>query len=147
MSLRIEWRVRDSLLSYLERAPDFSVETTGGAAFVSGEGVTFPAVVGDAGELAATGAVTFRAHGGMLTIPLRGVRLDGEGLSIRDPLGDDDAAPEAAVPMRRLLLVPGVQLPVLEGEYVAELAPESDAMFLYNYVPRAPFGVVHVVRG
>ncbi|MBU4464771.1 MAG: hypothetical protein KKH75_02880 [Actinobacteria bacterium] len=127
----LEWHVRPSLLAYLQRMPDFAVRAEGGAEF-RGEAVLLPAVERSDGALQASGAIELSGHGGALNLALRGVVLTADTLWIDDPLGELDARP-------LVLLQPGA-----DGAIETRLAAEADILFLYSYLPGAPFGSLFV---
>ena len=128
----LEWRVRPSLLTYLQRMPDFVVVTEGGAEF-TGEAVRLPALQVGPDAFEASGAVELSGHAGALTLPLRGVVVRDGALWIDDPTGED--APHRLVNLRARP----------EGGYDTTLAAESDILFLYNYLPNTSFGELLVL--
>lgn len=136
----IEWGIRDTLMSYLARAADFAVECVGGASFDPVVGVSIPATVEPDGRARATGAVSLQAHGGALSLPLRGLDVDGEVLWIDDPV---EGAPAR---QRLMLLAPAVSDEPGVDRYETRLSPEADALFLYNYVPEVSFAPLRVRR-
>lgn len=125
----LEWHVLPSLLTYLQRMPDFVVTTEGGAEF-TGEAVRLPGVQTGPDVFEASGAIELSGHGGALTLPLRGVVVREGSLFVEDPLGG--TAPQRLVNLRARA----------EGGYDTTLAAESDALFLYNYLPDTSFGVL-----
>ena len=131
-SVILEWHVRPSLLTYLQRMPDFVVMTEGGAEF-TGEAVRLPAVRTADGGFEASGIVELSGHGGALTLPLRGVVVTDAALWIDDPAGT--GARHRLVNVR----------PRPEGGYDTTLAAESDILFLYNYLPDTSFGPLLVL--
>ena len=128
----LEWHVRPSLLTYLQRTPDFAVTVEGGAEF-TGEAVRLPAVQTSEDAFEASGAVALSGHGGALTLPLRGVVVSEGALWVDDPMGTD--ARHRLVNLR----------PRAEGGYDTTLAAESDILFLYNYLPATSFGPLFVL--
>ena len=128
----LEWHVRPSLLTYLQRMPDFVVTTEGGAEF-TGEAVRLPAVRTADGAFEASGIVELSGHGGALALPLRGVVVTDAALWIDDPTG-------TGVRHRLVNLRPRA-----EGGYDTTLAAESDILFLYNYLPDTSFGPLLVL--
>jgi hypothetical protein len=134
-SVVIRWQLRDSLVGYMLRDPGFEVVATGGASFDPAAGVTLPAQRQSSGEVRASGSVVLRAHDGALTVPLVGVRIHEQTLWIAAP-GDGEEAPEQA-----FVTLSGQQE---AGVFQTQLAAESDALFLYNYVPGADFGRLEV---
>lgn len=131
-SVILEWHVRPSLLTYLQRMPDFVVTAEGGAEF-TGEAVRLPAMRTTDGGLEASGAIELSGHGGALTLPLRGVVVTEDSLWIDEPTG--------AGGRHRLVNV----RPRAEGGYDTTLAAESDILFLYNYLPDTSFGPLLVL--
>lgn len=167
MKLTIEWDIRESLLTYLENSHDFEVECGGGAEYIPMRGVRLPAW-GIPGEIIeATGTVSLFAHGGALAIRLNGLRIDGGVLWINDPQLDylDDPGSDQTPLSRgssdektndrslRLLTLEladtgkSSSLPEKAGAlitYETRLTHEADPLFMYNYVPDAPFGQLRV---
>lgn len=129
----IEWRVKDTLLDYMQRNPDFVVEASGGAEF-TGTAVRLPAVAAADGAIEAAGTVSLSAHGGALCLPLIGAVIRDGGLWIEDPLEEQT--------QRRLVDLE----PDAEG-YRTRLAAESEILFLYSYLSGTPFGALRVVGG
>ncbi|WP_162893181.1 HtaA domain-containing protein [Microbacterium halotolerans] len=135
----VEWGVKRSLLEYMQRAGDLEVEVEGGAGFDADAGVTIPAVREPDGRVRFLGSVVLRAHQGALEVPIVDGEIADDVLSIADPAGEDGD---------RLALVALVAVPG-NGEgaqrWTSRLAEDADALFRYNYVPRAAFEDV-VVR-
>ena len=96
-----------------------------------------PAVRGGDGRLEATGAVELSGHGGALTLPLRGVVIEGDALWIDDPLGSGGRH-------RLVNLRPRAEGGAEIG-YDTTLAAESDILFLYSYLPDTSFGPLFVL--
>lgn len=136
----LEWGVRDTLLAYMARSPDFAVETTGGAAFSLEDGARFTGRVDADGVLALDGSVVLRAHGGALTVPLVGVRVDGETLTV------NDTGAEPGQPARLVLVTLEAVTDAADGDLVfaTRLARDADALFMYNYLPDSPFDPLRV---
>lgn len=140
MDAILRWQVKESLLAYMRRDAGFCVEAEGGAR-LDGDVVEIPGAFDGAGRFVASGAIVLSAHGGSLALALRDVIVDGGELTIRDPLEDADAGVEAdAGRMRLATLVPTESA----GRFDAHLAAEADVLFLYNYTPGTPFGVVEI---
>lgn len=136
--LVLEWGVRDTLLQYLERSSDFEAVARDGAVYRAGRGIELPLVREADGTLRATGSVVLRAHGGALTVPLVGVVLDETALWIDDPVD----GPPARMPLVTLGAPERGEAPEGGGEivrYRTALAAQADILFMYNYVPGAPF--------
>lgn len=129
----LEWRVKDSLLAYMQRSADFAVEAHGGAEF-TGTAVRLPAEVRADGAVEATGGILLSAHGGALRLGLIGVVVRDGALWIDDPLEEQDK--------RRL-----VEVTETPGGYETRLAADADILFLYNYVAGTPFGPLRVLAG
>lgn len=136
----LEWGVRDTLLAYMARSPDFAVETAGGATFSLEDGARFTGRVDAGGVLVLDGSVVLRAHGGALTVPLVDVRVDGETLTV------DDAGAEPGETGRLTLVTLEEVSEGVEGELVfaTRLAHEADALFMYNYLPDSPFDPLRI---
>jgi len=136
----LEWHVRPSLLTYMRGTPDFAATVEGGAEF-TGEVVRLPAVRAGDGRLEATGAVELSGHGGALTLPLRGVVIEGDALWIDDPVGSGGRH-------RLVNLRPRAEGGAeggAENGYDTTLAAESDILFLYSYLPDTSFGPLFVL--
>lgn len=129
----LEWFVRPSLLTYLQRMPDFVVTAEGGGEF-TGEAVRLPGVRLGPDAFEASGAVVLSGHGGALTLPLRGVSVADGALWIDDPLGG--SARHRLVNLHERA----------EGGFDTTLAAESDILFLYNYLPDTSFGELLVLE-
>ncbi len=129
----LEWQVRDSLLAYMQRSPDFAVRADGGAEF-TGTAVRVPALVQEDGAVEATGWIELSAHGGALCLALVGAVLRDGALWVDDPLGEHEK--------RRL-----VHTDPAGAGYDTRLAADADVLFLYSYVPGAPFGSLRVLEG
>ncbi|WP_426226353.1 hypothetical protein [Pseudarthrobacter sp. DSP2-3-2b1] len=140
----LEWGIRGSLLSYMERDPAFEIETTGGATFSLKDGVHMDGRVDAEGVLFLDGSVVLRAHAGALIVPLIGVQVNREALTIDDPGEDRD---ELAAKPGRLALV---KLEEVAGAddgtlvYGTRLAAEADALFMFNYIPDTPFDPLRI---
>ena len=132
----LEWHVRPSLLTYMRGTPDFAATVEGGAEF-TGEVVRLPAVRAGDGRLEATGAVELSGHGGALTLPLRGVVIEGDALWIDDPVGSGGR--------HRLVNLRPRAAGGAENGYDTTLAAESDILFLYSYLPDTSFGPLFVL--
>lgn len=134
-AVTLVWRVRDSLVAYMCADPAFAVEVVGEASFSPEEGVRLAAHRLPDGRIVADGAVTLRAHGGALQVPLVGVRIEDGALWIRDP---EDA--------ERVLRLVSVAPSDAGGADVFDtaLAPEADLLFMYNYAPGVPFAPLSV---
>jgi len=140
----IEWGVRDTLLGYLQRADDFTVETGGGGTFADGL-VRLPATRDAQGVVAATGWVRLRAHGGALAVDLVDVSIQDGALWITDPIADPIAGGELAR-MRLVTVEPDASTTSENVEtYTTALAPGADVLFLYNYPSGAAFAPLRVV--
>jgi hypothetical protein len=140
----LEWGIRGSLLSYMQRDPAFEIETTGGAAFSLADGVQMNGSVDADGVLFLDGSVVLRAHAGALIVPLIGVQVSGEALTIDDP-GEDRvelAANPGRLALVRLVEGPGAQDGTLI--YTTRLAAEADALFMFNYIPDSPFDPLRI---
>jgi hypothetical protein len=119
----LSWRVKESFVDYVLRAPDGTIECRDGA-FLSASGeYCFPAVensvlpiAGVGGELRFVGAVNFFAHGGMLDVPIVGpwVVVDPKGaeLTIIDPIENE----------QRITFVT-LSVPAAESAYALPRAP------------------------
>lgn len=139
MDAILRWQVKESLLAYMRRDAGFRVEAEGGAR-LDGDVVEIPGEVDGAGRFVASGAIVLSAHGGSLALALRDVVIDDGVLTIRDPLEDTDPGVDAAAGRMRLAtLSPHAGS---STSFDAQLAGEADVLFLYNYVPGTPFGVV-----
>ncbi|WP_159500466.1 HtaA domain-containing protein [Microbacterium sp. 18062] len=141
--LVLEWGVRDTLLQYLERSADFEAQVRDGAVYRAGRGIELPLARHADGTLRATGSVVLRAHGGALTVPLVGVVLDGAALWIDDPVD----GPGARMPLVTLAEPVREEAPERGGgvvRYRTALAAQADVLFMYNYVPGAPFAPLFV---
>ena len=132
----LEWHVRPSLLTYMRGTPDFAVTVEGGAEF-TGEAVRLPAAQLGEGRIEASGVVALSGHGGALTLPLRGVVIEGDALWIDDPLGSGGR--------HRLVNLRPRAEGGAESGYDTTLAAESDILFLYNYLPATSFGPLFVL--
>ncbi len=145
----LEWGIRAALLSYMSRDPDFEAETEGRASFSLEDGLRMPGRVDAAGVLRLEGSVVLRAHRGALIVPLIGVEVTAEALSIDDPADevehDSVAASGDAARDRRPDRIALVKLtPVPDGSeetmvFATRLAAEADALFGYSYLPDAAF--------
>jgi hypothetical protein len=131
----VTWRVRDSLLAYMQADPSFSVDIEGEAAFSPETGVRLPARRFPDGRIVADGGVTLRAHDGALTLALTDLRIEDGAVWIRDPQ-------DAGSLLRLVTVRPAADRG--EAAFDTELAPEADLLFMYNYAPGVPFGLLSV---
>ena len=82
----LTWMIRDSLIAYMSREPDFIVETSGGATFSVSEGARVPVVASEGfQEIRATASVVLKAHGGELVVPLARLCVHDDSLWVDDP--------------------------------------------------------------
>ncbi|MDQ0821441.1 hypothetical protein QFZ69_002320 [Arthrobacter sp. V1I7] len=140
----LEWGIRGSLLSYMERDRAFEIETTGGATFSLADGVHMNGSVDADGVLFLDGSVVLRAHAGALIVPLIGVQVTGDALTIDDP--GEDRVELATNPGRLALVRLGEVAGAQEGTlvYATRLAAEADALFMFNYIPDTPFDPLRI---
>ena len=90
----------------MSRDPDFEAETEGRATFSLEDGLRMPGRVDAAGVLRLEGSVVLRAHRGALTVPLIGVEVTAEALSIDDPADEPSTTPSRHPVMRRATVGP-----------------------------------------
>ena len=145
----LEWGIRAALLSYMRRDPDFEIETTGEATFNREDGVRMPGRVDAAGTLRLDGSVVLRAHHGALTVPLIGVEVTTDALTIDDPADEpepvsdrgsgDDAGDRRADRLALVRLEPVPDASDSTMVFATRLAPEADALFGYSYLPDTAF--------
>lgn len=124
---RWEWRVKDSLLAYMQGQEDFAIEASGDARFDAIAGVSMGCLISADGTAHATGHLTLSAHGGALEVALRNAVIESDGLWIDDPLDDSGEG--------RLRLV-DLSAPRRAGDttsYEARLSSDATILFSYNY--------------
>lgn len=141
MSARLEWRVRESLVAYMQKDESFNIELSGGGLFTESAGIVVPVSVAGDGVVHAVGAVTLSAHNGSLTVALVNASIEDLGLWIDDPL--DDALPPARL---RLVDLNLRESDGADGRTVFEtkLAANADVLFSYNYPVGSPFADLYL---
>jgi hypothetical protein len=142
VSARLEWRVRESLIRYMQQDESFNVELAGGGLFTESAGIVLPVSVDGDGAVLAVGAVTLSAHNGSLAVALVNASIEDLGLWIDDPL--DDALPPARL---RLVDLKLSQSDGADGRIVFEtkLAADADVLFSYIYPVGSPFADLYLV--
>lgn len=127
----LTWMIRDSLVAYMSREPDFIVETSGGATFSVSEGARIPIRASeDLEEIRATGSVVLKAHGGELVVPLANSCIYEDSLWVDDPFEVGKGGSPS-----RLRLVDLRTLPAEPGEgalrrYTTHLSRDGELLFL-----------------
>lgn len=133
------WALKESLIDYMRRDPEFSADVSGGALFDDAGSVFLPASRGSDGAIRATGAAVLRAHHGTLNLPLIDLVIVDNELWVTLPAligteGDGER-------LRLATLVTTENPDVFD----VKLASDADAHFLYNYVPGVAFGRLRVL--
>lgn len=136
--VNIEWKLKESLLEYMQEDPTFTVNTEDGASFDREIGVVLPALEHAHGVIEATASATVSAHDGVLSVPLHRVTIVDGALWIPDP---NDISGE-----RRIRLVELTPADSGGGALVFETLLTADAsqIFGYQYGPGTPFAPLYV---
>lgn len=93
------------------------------------------------GVLHGDGSVILRAHGGALTVPLVGVQVTADALTVEDP-GAEPEDDHARLTLVQLEETPGEEAPDEDAStraFGTRLSAEADGLFMYNYLPNSSF--------
>jgi hypothetical protein len=144
----VTWMIRDSLVAYMSREPDFTAETSGGATFSVSQGARIPVEASeDFQEIRALGSVVLTAHGGELVVPLARLRIHNESLWVDDPFEVGEAESPNRLHLVDLRPIPTETSEGAVRRYGTYLSRDAELLFLRYSAGSAFADLVLMVDG